>query len=264
MPRTILIVGGLTTECDRETVLQALLHGTTEEGVEWKWAKADHPAYRLPQDSLVNKIAYEPENRTKDVTLVVLRCLNRDDKNKLLKKRPDPILVPGTVTTGDELVTWLLDPNSGLVPPREWWATARETAFFAILAKLLKNKDWANGRQNHNFTQEAHLLGQAPVNAHAEVRSEANHLLDKMKDVLLLTKGGTQGTKKEWAIYRPRLAAVMAAFLQQSLAPLDTEPGLGSLLGYVRGGRGERLCVDEIVQVERVREVCRSERPNLE
>jgi len=194
------------------------------------------------------------------VTLVVLRCLNKDDRNWLLKKRPDPVLVPGTVTTGDELVTWLLDPESGLVPPREWRAPARETAFFAILAKLLKNKDWANGPQNHNYTQEADLLGQAPVNAHPEVRSEANHLLDKMKNVLLLTKGGTQGTKKEWAIYQPRLAAVMAAFLQQSLAPLDAEPGLGALLLYVRGGKGALICVDEIVQVERVREVCRSER----
>jgi hypothetical protein len=257
MPRTILIVGGLKTECERETVLQALRQRTTEN--EWRWVKATHLAYRLPQDSLVNKIVYEPADETKDVTVVLLRCLNRDDKNKLLKKRPDPILVPGTVTTGDGLVTWLLGPDSGLVPSREWRAKARETAFWAILAKLLKNKDWANGPQNHNFTQEADLLGQAPVNKHPEVRGEANHLLEKMKDVLLLTKGGTQGTKKEWAIYKPRLAAVMAAFLQQSLAPLDAEPELASLLLYVRGGTGELLCVDEIVRVERVRDVCRSE-----
>jgi len=48
------------------------------------------------------------------------------------------------------------------------------------------------------------------------------------------------------------LAAVMAAFLQQSLAPLDAEPGIDSLMLYVRGGKGKLLCADEIMQVERV------------
>jgi len=190
---------------------------------------------------------------------------NKVDRNRLLQKRRDPVLVPGTVTTDEELISWLLSSENGLVPLREWVAEAREAAFFAILAKLLKNKDWANTTANHNFTQEADLLGQSPVDVHSEVRAEASPLLDKMNGVLLLTKGGSQGkTKKEWAIYQPRLAAVMNAFLMQSITPLQGQPSVDSLLAYIGSGKGRTFRLDEFVDVERVRSVCRSERHEAE
>jgi hypothetical protein len=243
-----------------DDVLVPLNQRTGQEGIVWEWAKADPHKYRLPQHPQhprVKAVIYSPDGAANEVTLVMLRCLNHDDRERLWRKRKDRILVPGTVTTPEELVNWLLSPENGVVSPREWVAEAREAAFFAILAKLLKNKDWANGPQNHNFTQEADLLGQAPVNVHSEVRAEANDLLDTMKDVILLTKGGSQGTtKKKWAIYLPRLGAVMDAFLRRSLVPLEKEPGMTSLLAYVRNGRGRRFRVDTFVDVERVREVC--------
>ncbi len=266
MARTILIVGGLTITCSADAVLHRLNQRTAREGIAWQWAKADLPAYRLPpRHPLVNTIAYGPKDGAKDVTLVMLRYLNKDDKNRLLKKRPDPVLVPRTVTTDEELISWLLSSENGLVPLREWVAEAREAAFFAILAKLLKNKDWANTIANHNFTQEADLLGQSPVNVHPEVRGEASHLLDKMNGVLLLAKGGSQGnTKKEWAIYQPRLAAVMDAFLKQSIEPLQGQPGLDSLLEYIGSGKGREFRLNEFVDVERVRSVCRPEKPEAD
>lgn len=265
MARTMLIVGGLPTPCKADDVLAQLNGRTKQDGIAWEWAKADPPQYFLQHHTLVNKILYGLEDETKDVILVKLRRLFDGDKDRLKKKREINFSVPGTVTTAEELINWLLAPERGLAPAKEWYAEAREAAFFAIIAKLLKNEDWANNSHGHHFTQEADLLGQAPVHVHSEVRSEANQLLDKMKDVILLTKGGSQGTtKKGWAIYLPRLGAVMDAFMQQSLVPLQKEPGTSSLLSYIHKGKGSNFRVDEFVDVERVREVCRSERPRVE
>jgi hypothetical protein len=267
MPRrTILIVGALEQPCNQDDVLQALRTATegadSGEPVAWEWVMAHRPAYRLPRDSRLNRFLYEATDSIAQTVLVMLKCLNGDDRGRLLKKQSDPVRVPKTVTVGSELVDWLLDPDNGLVPRQEWWASAREASFFAILAKLLKNKAWANGPQNHNFTQEADLLGQAPVSVHSSVQAEAVNLLDKMNEVLLVTKGSSQGTtKKEWAIYLPKLGVVMDAFLSASLGPLESDASLGPLLRYVRGGTSAPLLrVDEFVQVQRVRAICRTER----
>jgi hypothetical protein len=259
MTRTILIVGGLPTTCIADAVLGQLNQRTAQDGTVWEWAKADAPHYRLPTPwhPLANAIA---SGRDKTTILVKLRRLFKQDTNRLLKQRKDPPEVPGTVTNPEELVAWLLSPACGLVPAREWMAKAPEAAFFAILTKLLKNKSWANGPQNHNFTQEADLLGQAPVNVHSEIRDEANGLLDKMSNVILLTKGGSH-TKKEWAILLPRRPAVMDSYLQRSLTPFENEAGMESLLAYIRNGKGREFRLDNLPGVERAREVCRSERP---
>ena len=77
MARTILIVGGLTIPCSADAVLHRLNQRTARDGIAWQWAKADLPTYRLPRHPLVNTIAYGPEDEAKNVTLVMLRCLNK-------------------------------------------------------------------------------------------------------------------------------------------------------------------------------------------
>lgn len=151
---------------------------------------------------------------------------------------------------------WLLSPEAGLIPPRTWEAEQRAAAFFCILAKLLKKKSWNKDQHGHAWTQEVHLLGDSPVNVHSGVRGEANGMLARMEKTLLLMKGGSK-TPREWSIWTGHLAAVKKAFLQQSLAPLDGIAEIKGLLEYLRAGNGHRYQLDDVIDVERVRAVCR-------
>jgi hypothetical protein len=70
----------------------------------------------------------------------------------------DPVLAPRHICTGEDLLTWMLSPEAGLIPVREWPASPRLTAFFCILAKLLRNKSFNKDSHGHAWTAEADLL----------------------------------------------------------------------------------------------------------
>lgn len=67
----------------------------------------------------MNRIAYASKDERENVTLVKLRLLNGDQKDRIKKAGWKPILVPKEVTTETELIAWLLCPNNGLVRPQE-------------------------------------------------------------------------------------------------------------------------------------------------
>ena len=259
MPRTILLIGGLMTECDRARFLKELANRTADQDICWDWAKAElQNGFQPAKHSLLNTLFFGHVDDT--ITPVLLPCLDKNVKKKILQKCPDPVLAPKSVETEHDLADWLLGAESGLIPRIDWPAEARLAAFFCMIAKLLKNKSWAKDIHGHHWTQEDDLLGQAPVSIKPDIRVEAGQLLDKMKDTLLLTKGGSQ-TKKEWAILRTHLAAVMNAFLDQSINRLKVIPALAPLISHIQGGVGETYRLDTLIAVERVRYVCRSNRP---
>jgi hypothetical protein len=114
MARTVLIVGGLPTPCVAADVLAQLSQRSAGVGVIWEWAQTDGPEDSLLPNALVNKVLYLLPNETKDVIIVKLRRLYHLDKEKLKERKP-LLNVPGTVTTGEQLIAWLLDPARGLV-----------------------------------------------------------------------------------------------------------------------------------------------------
>jgi len=169
------------------------------------------------------------------------------------------ILAPRELADGDALVVWLLAPEASLVPSREWNAGPKTTAFFCILAKLLRNRSFNKDMHGHYWTREADLLGQAPVyvDSRPEVRGEAVSLLRQMEGILLLTKGGNQGTtKKEWSIKMSSLSVVKQAFLTRSLRPFEVFKSLEPLMHALEEQPTKLYPLHSIIS-ERVLTVCR-------
>ncbi|HYE21223.1 MAG TPA: hypothetical protein VEA69_22445, partial [Tepidisphaeraceae bacterium] len=109
-------------------------------------------------------------------------------------------------------------------------------------------------------TQEIHLLNDSPVDIpdRSDVRQEAERLLSRMKDLLLLTKGGNQGkTPKEWSILLTRLPLVKQSFLKRSLDPMRADAALEEILEYVESGEGRQYRIDDVIGEEKIRVLCR-------
>ncbi len=256
MAQRIILVGGIADDHDRDALIARLKEQAPD--FEWEWHKTVYTTgHQLPLKILYRLTGELPKGAS-NTQLVLLRRLNKNHQRRLMDLGTDPVRVETDFATGDELIQWLLSPDAGLVPPRTWEAEEREAALFCVFAKLLKDKSWNKDMHGHAWTQEVHLLNDAPVNVpeNPEVRREATAMLMRMEATLLLTKGGSK-TPKEWCIRSCHLAAVKKAFLQQRLAPLDGIAELKSLLTYVREGQGRRYQLDNVIQVERVRAVCR-------
>ncbi|MCK4658771.1 MAG: hypothetical protein KAV82_04545 [Phycisphaerae bacterium] len=262
MAQTIVIIGGLKDDPDRNLLLRKLREKAGQD-IEWEWYQAlscNH--YDLQKSEIFKLVGKVKTNVTPGQTprVVKLYRLHQRTQNSFYKVCPDPVPAPRHVDSVPDLVNWLLSAEANLVPQREWWANAAETALVAILAKLIKNKSWNKDTQGHEWTKEADILGQAPVSrSHCpEVRTEAAKLLPSVKGKLLLCKGGKQGkTPREWSIRLSVLTNVKQSMIDQSLGDLAKLSELKPIIE--RASKDEDRChrLDGEVVTERVRHICR-------
>jgi hypothetical protein len=261
MRKRVVIVGGLLHSADRTELLRRLAHEC--DAIQWDWMKPidqacnllRKPFQRLLQD-LRTILPSDPEYPR----VVKLFHLNGRDENHLREICKDPILPPRHIENGDELIQWLVSPESGLFSNRVWTATVRQTAFLAVLAKLLRNKSFNKDSQGHNWTKETDLLRQAPVNRppFQQVYIAASGVINRANGKLLLTKGADQGkTPKEWCINTKYLTAVKAVFVAGSFDALKGEQSLQALMDYLDRDLEGMCSVDKGILTEAVMSVCR-------
>lgn len=261
MAKRICIVGDLPSRPNRIQLLDAATQ--REPDIEWDWVQSVTPAFNLPPkpfNRLLALLRNPPENLS--VVVVKLACLNGKDTHALYAAHPQPILAPIGLDSNEELLDWLLSEEAALVKEPQWTEPSRAAALLAILAKLLRNKSWNKDQNGHQWTQEADLLGQAPVKRpDGLLYAEAPQLLQRMQDELLLTKGGKQGkTKKEWCISLGHLPTVKQVILGRSLEPFREVEVLLDLMVYVDDCTEPEVLVDGDIVNETVRYHCRSHR----
>ena len=164
------------------------------------------------------------------------------------------------VRSSDDVLRWLACAEAGLFPRREWIAGITEAAIVAILCKLLRNKSWNANVQGHQWTKEADLLNQAPVQRAAlpSVAIEARRILNSLSSSILLTKGAGQGkTPKEWSINTRFLPEIKRAILRGDIQELSGVASFQGILQRIERQERSVSLVGEIV-TERVYAVCRS------
>lgn len=261
MAKRIVIVGELTDSTDRADFLHQLYEA--HPSIEWQWVKCDTPAYNLPRKPF-NKLLDQLRNPQPNIETIVVKLalVNGRETNSLYKACPDPILAPTELATGEDLLHWLFSDEAALVKEPAWQEPLRVGALLAILAKLIGNKSWNNNKQGHAWTQEADLLGQAPVyRKGGPLYAEAGALLNRMEDVVLLCKGGKQGkTKKEWCICLDQLPPVKRVILARSVQAFREIEPWSSVLEYADKGPEEIVIVDDEIVSEIVRHYCRHNR----
>jgi hypothetical protein len=261
MGKRVVIVGGLLSSADRNELLHRLARECGE--IDWDWMKPVDQTFNLlrkPFQRLLQEMRTSLPDDPRFPRIVKLFHLNGRDEYQLRAVCRDPILPPHNIATADELIHWLLSPESGIRSNRIWTATVRQTALLAILAKLLKNKSFNKDSQGHNWTKEADLLGQAPVNrpTHQPTYIAAAGAIGRANGKLLLTKGADQGkTPKEWCINTRYLTAVKEVFVAGSFDAFRVEQSLQPLMDYLDRDTEGNCDVDEGITSELVMSICR-------
>jgi hypothetical protein len=274
MPRKIILVGGLADEPRRDAFLERL-RSEVSDGDEWVWIYSREVDSFQPNNKSMNRLldelrkwlaankkadSIELAPRPEPIVVVKLVDLHGRAANQLFSIWHGPILVPKAVRTSDQLVPWLKSPESGLFPPREWYAGLTEAALVSILCKLLKRKSWNPDVHGHAWTMEEHLLTESPVvrSDRPKVAIEAGRLLPTLEGRLLLTKGGGQGkTPREWSIDTKFLAAIKRAVTASSVTPLEVFPCLKNVLERVARETQKPYRLDGVIVNERVIFICR-------
>ena len=264
MPRTIVIIGGLSDDSDRDSLLGELRE-KSGPGIEWDWVKADEQnAYHVENRDFnaLRRILSDKRHPEEKPCVVQLFRLNGREANKLFACST-PLVVPKRIDCRQSLVEWLFSPEANLIPRPEWHANCEEAALVAVLTKLIKNKSWNKDTHGHAWTKEADLLGQAPVfrPEFPEIAREAANMLLQLRNVILLRKGGTHGkTPKEWSIDTAALPAVKQMIIEQSVTPLLAIRQLIPHVERIRKQNARPYRLDGEVVTERVRHTCRSRR----
>ena len=83
-------------------------------------------------------------------------------------------------------------------------------------------------------------------------------MLPKLKGWLLISKGGTAGTPKEWCIHHGYIAAVKKAMMDQSLSSLLDQSNLEALEKYMASEEVKNIRLDVDIVGEKVRSICRA------
>lgn len=253
----VYLIGGLSDRPARKTFLEDL--ASAFPSCQWQWVEALEPAFAIPP-KYMRQFLHSLSKGSKEDTLVFkLALLHGRDANTLFSAYPDPILVPTSISTKDDLIAWLSATWNDHFNPSVWELSVRGAALVALLAKLMRNKSWNNDKHGHAWTKEVDLLGQAPVNrpSHPEVAKEAPGVLAASGN-LLLTKGGNHGkTPKEWSIRLEHLPSVKSAFLGRDLGIVTSHGSLSSLEGYLGRGPTDIVVIDDAVVSERLLHICR-------
>lgn len=263
MPKTIVIIGGLSDDVDRDELL-AELRERSGPDIEWDWIKAiENDGYNVPSKPMNRLLARltSPTEHSEGLRVVKLFRLHGEFVAKLHRACRDPVLAPKYIDDRKELVEWVFSAEANLVPRHEWHANLEEAALVAILAKLVKNKSWNKNLQGHAWTIEENLLGQAPVSRpqFPEIAKEAAKMLLQLKGVLLLRKGGKQGkTPTEWSIRLEALPKVKQMIMGQSVAPLSAFRQLDTILKRTCNQDERPYVLNDDVVTERVRDICRA------
>lgn len=226
MPLSITIVGGLPGDPSRKDVLERL--AMRDANVVWNWVRSEGAShYDLSQKDLRRLLqelqtinARTAEERTQ-YKLVKLYRLHQRTQNQIYKNYSNPALAPDADSV-DDFLEWLFSDAANLIPTNQWYGNLFEAALIALLSKLVRNKSWDKDTQGHAWTAEIDLLTQAPVSRpdFQEIAVKAKDLLGHLSDKLLLPKGGTKGTKKEWCIRSDHVGAVKKAIITRSVTPL--------------------------------------------
>lgn len=260
MPDRVVIVGGLPQRQDRTALLSMLSQRQPE--ILWDWIQPINEQFSLPVNPF-NRLLHDLRTARPDserLLVVKLAHLHGKEANQLYRAYSNPLLPPRELASSEQLTEWLLSPDTGIVPKREWSLSVREVGLVTLLSKLIRNKSWNKDGHGHAWTREDDLLGQAPVMRpdFPAVYGEAAACLEHACGGLLLTKGGKQGaTRKEWSINTAHLSAVKRAMLERSLNPLRSEPALRALMEYVDRGPTVLVQIDGVIISERVLAICR-------
>ncbi len=267
MARSIVIVGGLPGDPDRNDVLSKL-KGRSGEAVNWDWIRSDLANSDRPPQKYLNGLMTQLQRKRAqtapnscELTVIKLFRLHGQIQGQIHRWCDDPVLAPADIQSVEEFVDWVFSPATNLFPNREWFGNVREAALVALFSKLVRNKSWNNNTQGHQWTKEIDLLGQAPVSRpdNQRIAIEAGRMLGSLGGTLLLKKGGTKGTPKEWSIRLTYLIVVKQIITNQSFSPLSAYEGLKSLAAFVSGGDVERTYrLDGEIVTEKIREICRS------
>lgn len=262
MTRRIVIVGGVLGDPVRGELLNQLKNRCSDIDWDWIQSTADE-AYRPPQkylSRLQTDLDRDRKQNPKSPQLTVVKSPNLHGQSaNLLHRYCDPVLLPSNLSNVDDIVDWLLSADAKLIPLSEWYGNCREAALAAILSKLVKNRSWNKDTQGHRWTKEEDLLGQAPVlrRQFQPIHIEAGRMLGQLEGKLLISKGGTPGTPKEWCIHLKWLPLVKKIILDQSFSHLNGEPELETVRNSLtRDDR--RYRIDGEIINERVRGICRS------
>lgn len=262
MALSIIIVGGLSVDTDRSSLLKTLSERTSDD-IEWDWIKSDASTNFEPRKNDFNRLIsrlHRIRGEEDKPRVVKLYALHQRSASQLYRVYPDPVLVPANVGTAEDLLDWIVSPAANLIPRFEWFANTKEAALVAILCKLIRNKSWNENTQGHAWTKEADLLGQAPVSRreHQDVLIAATRMLPTLQNELLLTKGSSGGkTPKEWCIKLDHVRAVKKAIISQSFESLLAVAELADLIRQIATDEDRRHRLDENVVSERVRQLCR-------
>jgi hypothetical protein len=147
------------------------------------------------------------------------------------------VLAPKTHQTIDQLIQWLVCPDSNLIPPQEWLVSVREAAFLAIISKLIRGRRWANDCSGHSFLKKNDLINQSPVqrSGYEAVRISAVEQLNLLiTEGILLKKGAEQGkTPLEFAINSIHLKQLKQLMTNRSFISL-TDQAFQKILNFIR------------------------------
>jgi len=267
MSTRIVLVGGLPDEASRHDILSELL-SRSDESVTWDWMQANEASGFRPPVKYLRELLAQLQQAKSDESqsmpnVVILPQLNGQTTNKLYQLC-EPLHVPPLLETWSAVLDWLFSPDANLIPKREWMGNDNEAALAAILAKLIRNKSWNNSVQGHEWTKEADLLGQAPVcrNQNQVILVTARSLLSRLDHCLLISKGGTAGTPKEWCIRYDYLPIVKKVILSQSFKELSTIDELKPVYDRISKDSDRKHRIDGTMIRERERDICRTSHGN--
>lgn len=261
MTLRITIIGGLPDDPDRRLLLDEL-RARTGEDVDWDWIKASPPHWNVLKKPLRRLLgAFRKPRPDVDLPVVVkLYLLHGREQGLIYSVVEAPKLAPQELKGVDDVIEWLFSPEANLIPRTEWYGSLSDAALAALLSKLIKNKSWNKDTQGHEWTKEADLLGQSPVQrpGFEEIRAEAEKLLRMGDRTMFLSKGGRQGkTPKEWCINLEHAPLAKRMVIARAFTELSTVPELEALHSRVtRPGELSYRIDGEIVN-ERVLHFCR-------
>lgn len=264
MVRRIILIGALPEDPSRPEVLKQLQMRSTS-AIEWDWVRAEIASGGRPAQKDLRRLLTElqqlnNQGRQGEIVVVKLPIL-RADSIHAIHSYCDPTMVPRNLYLLAEIVEWLFCDEANLIPRRTWLGTLREAALVAILSKLIRNKSWNKDTHGHEWTTEENILGQAPVLRpnFQMIGVEARRMLPKLNNGLLISKGGTAGTPKEWCIRLQYVGAVKNAIIEQSVSSLLEKKGLEVLANYVNSESDRHFRLDGEIVSEKIRSICRAQ-----